>query len=123
LRYRQELFVRSIKDSFAVLCLPGVGPQSVRLYEAMYLGRIPVLFGQSIVYPLESKIDYAAFALFIEPEQVVHTGRILREWFALQSRDSLRQRWIAACKTWNDFFAPERKLENLLAEAKEKFGF
>ena len=121
LRRRQELFVQSIKDSVAVLCPPGVGPQSLRAYEVMYLGRIQVFFGRNTVYPLEDKIDYDSFGLFIEPEHIMHTGNILREWFARQTSGSLLRRWVTACKVWNEFFAPGRKLKSLLAEAKAKF--
>lgn len=121
-KVRQDLYRRSIKESLTVLCPPGVGPQSLRMHETMYLGRVPVLFGENAAYPLERHIDYKEFCLRVATADIMQTGRLLRDWLRGQSREELHARCVLACKTWNTHFRPETKLEFLLREAAELYG-
>jgi hypothetical protein len=123
LEQRREIFRKSIKESLTVLCPPGVGPQSIRMYEVMYLGRIPVIFGNEIVYPLERQVDYEAFCLRIPLERVMDTGSILQGWLAGRRREELYARGVLACKTWHKYFSPAQTLPTLLREAEALFGF
>jgi hypothetical protein len=125
LQAAQAAFLKSIAESFSVLCPPGVGPQSIRLYETMALGRIPVIFGTHVAYPLEGRpeenlIDYDEFCLRIPEEEILNTGSILKNFFAQTSEEELRARCILACRIWNRRFA-KGKLRTLLSEAKRKF--
>lgn len=114
---RQAEYLAGIRDSWAVLCPPGVGLQSYRMYETMYLGRIPVLFGDQAVYPLEKDIDYEAFSIRISGRDILDTGRILAAFFAAQSPESLARRCRQACAVWHRFFAPGKLPPLLLKEA------
>ncbi len=115
---RQQLYRRSLKKSLTVLCPPGVGPHSIRLYETMYMGRIPVIFGDEAVYPLENLIDYDGFCLRVPGGEIMETGNILKEWLRGQSEDVLMERCVRACRTWNACFAPDKLLPLMLDEAR-----
>jgi hypothetical protein len=101
---RQLLFRQIIKESLMVLCPPGVGPQSYRFYETLYYGRIPILFTRKIRYPLEHLIDYEGFCFFIEDDELLETGVIIKRILHEYSLDNLWDRCILACKTWNKYF-------------------
>jgi hypothetical protein len=120
---RQRRFVNTIRRSLTVLCPPGIGPQSVRMYETMYLGRISVLFDYDVVYPFEDRIDYGAFTLMIPREDVLGaTGPMLEEWLRGQSLDQLRERCALAAKTWCKWFAGPDRLRHMLEEGARLFG-
>ena len=119
---RQQLYRRSLNESLTVLCPPGVGPHSIRLYETMYMGRIPVIFGDEAVYPLENLIAYDAFCLHIPGDALMDTGSILNVWLHNQSEDALMKRCVRACRTWNTYFAPQKLLGFMLEAAREKAG-
>jgi hypothetical protein len=104
MRKRQETFRRVTKASLTVLCPPGIGPQSIRMYEVMYYGRIPILFTRKICYPFEDRIDYESFCLFIEEEDIPRTGSIVRRWLDEQGNRALWNKCVLACKTWNTWF-------------------
>ncbi len=123
LERRQSVFVRSLHDSICILCPPGVGPQSVRLYETMCMGRLPVLFDYKTLYPFPDKIDYSAFALIIPAEKLMHTGALLKEWLKRHSPEELSQKAVLARKVWWDYFSPAQYSRRLLEEAGRKFGF
>ncbi|CAK7071164.1 MAG: hypothetical protein DELT_01891 [Desulfovibrio sp.] len=118
---RQTLYKESLIRSLTILCPPGVGPYSFRMYETMYMGRIPVLFEDDPVYPLENAIDYAAFCIRIPRLEVMNTGEILRRKLWDTPLDELHQMGVLACRTWNSFLAPEKVLPFLMEEARERF--
>lgn len=118
---REALYRKSLKESLTVLCPPGVGPQSIRMYETMYMGRIPVIFTGRCLLPLRRTVDYGAFCLEIPEDALMDTGRILRDWLAGKSPEELHERCVLACKTWNARFAPAKLLPALLEEARRLF--
>jgi hypothetical protein len=116
-------FIRSLQRSISVLCPPGVGPQSVRMYEAMCMGRIPVLFDYNALYPLSEEIDFSAFSLIIPGEDVMHTGNILQEWLGKHSEREILDKWLLARKTWLRYFSPDAWVCALLRQAEKKFAW
>ncbi len=51
-------FYDNLRDSDYVLCVRGAGNFSVRFYEALAMGRIPVLIDTDCALPLEGKINW-----------------------------------------------------------------
>lgn len=118
---RQRLYRKSLRESLTVLCPPGIGPHSIRMYETMYMGRIPVLFGDSAVYPLERKMDLGAFCLRIPKGALLETGVILKNWMGSRTEEELHAMCVLACRAWNAYLAPGKLLPYLLEEARDRF--
>lgn len=118
---RQDLYRASLKESLTVLCPPGVGPLSIRFYETMCMGRIPVIFGDDAVYPLERLVGYESFCLRVPGAEIMDTGNILKAWLAGQPEEILHGRGVAACRAWNRYLTPEKALPHLLREARARF--
>ena len=78
-KYRTE-FVNNIMDSDYTLCVKGGGNFSVRLYETLSLGRIPLVVDTDNVFPLEEKINYREFCLFVSYKNLDKTGRLLLDY-------------------------------------------
>lgn len=119
---RQRLYLEATRQSLTVLCPPGISPHSVRMYETMHLGRIPVLFGEEAVYPFADEIDYAAFCLTVPSAEIMHTGRTLKDFLRSRPLEELQAMCALACKTWNTRLGPAKKLPALLAAARKKYG-
>lgn len=120
---RQERFRRVTRASLTVLCPPGVGPQSIRLYETLYYGRIPVLFTRKVRYPLEHLIDYERFCFFIDEDEIMETGPVLSRLLAEHSTEELRERCVLACKIWNRYFRRDlfsRRVISMLGECLDR---
>ncbi|MDR1685067.1 MAG: glycosyltransferase family 47 protein [Desulfovibrio sp.] len=113
-KLKHERQFRNItKASLTVLCPPGVGPQSARMYECLYYGRIPVLFLHDIRYPLEHIINYEDFCLFIDKEDIIRTGEIVRDFIMKHSREELHQKCILARKTHVQYFRNEDRVKHI----------
>lgn len=62
----RKQFVANIFDADYSLCVRGDGNSSIRFYEALSLGRIPLLLDTACVLPLEEKIDYKKFCVIVD---------------------------------------------------------
>jgi hypothetical protein len=70
-------YVAHLRDSVFVLCPRGRGPSSVRLYETLRAGRVPVILADDWVPP--AAIPWESCSLTIPEADISRLGRLLRE--------------------------------------------
>ena len=56
--YLRSTYKKSIERCKFVLCPRGRGSNSIRFYEALNFGKIPILISDDVKLPLESKINH-----------------------------------------------------------------
>lgn len=59
-----------MSNNLFTFCYRGRGNFSVRFYETIMRGRIPIVITTDNVFPYEDKIDYSRIGLFIEEESL-----------------------------------------------------
>jgi hypothetical protein len=59
-------FVRNVIDSDYVACVRGGGNFSLRLYETLCCGRIPIVIDTDCVLPFADSIDWPSHAVFCD---------------------------------------------------------
>jgi hypothetical protein len=59
-------FYDNLRDSDYVLCVRGAGNFSMRFYEALAMGRIPILINTDCALPLEDAIDWKKHVVWVE---------------------------------------------------------
>jgi len=69
LKTTQE-FYDNIRDSDYVLAVRGAGNFSVRFYEALAMGRVPVFINTDCLLPLENKIDWKKHVVWVEENEI-----------------------------------------------------
>lgn len=74
-------FVDNIIGSDFVLAPKGDGNSSARFYEALSIGRIPVLIDTEMIMPLEGVINYSAFTLRVPYEDIGDLPRVVRDFY------------------------------------------
>ena len=89
---------RLLSAKFA-LCPRGVGPATFRTYEAMALGRAPVIVSDEWIAP--EGPDWSTFALVISESRIDQLAAIVRE-----REQEWRQMGDAAYEAWRNHFAP-----------------
>jgi hypothetical protein len=105
-----QSFIDSVLDSHFVLCPRGYGPTSMRLFEVMQLGRVPVVIGDS--WEPVPNAPWKTCAVFVTEDQVIQIPSILEK---LKSRAP--EMGNQARKTWEHHFSPERSLDQLIDAA------
>lgn len=86
-RMHQE-FLSNMSDTDFVLCPKGDGNYSIRFFETLSLGRIPILIDTDMALPLEGELDYSKFVLRI-PHTELHTlpDRVVELYSSLSSEE------------------------------------
>ena len=88
---KRKQFVSNIFDADYALCVRGDGNSSIRFYEALSLGRIPLLLDTACVFPLEDKIDYKEFCVFVDHKDLAHIDERLIQFHAACSPEKFEQ--------------------------------
>lgn len=97
---RMRRYVETLIDSKFVLCPRGLGTGSVRLFETMALGRVPVILSDGWVAP--TGLAWEEFSLRVPEARAAEVPALL---------EAAEQRWesmaVAARRAYDEWFAPE----------------
>lgn len=74
-------YIENINQSDFILAVRGGGNFSLRFYEALSLGRIPLFVDTDCVLPLENEIDYKNFVLFVDYRNLDKIDGILSDFY------------------------------------------
>ncbi|HEY5919928.1 MAG TPA: exostosin family protein [Chryseolinea sp.] len=96
----QLQYAALITDSKFVLCPKGGGPASIRLFEVMKAGRVPVIISDNFVFPVGP--DWNKCSIYVSENQIHEIPRLLEK----EEANWLEKSRLAR-KYWEDFFAPD----------------
>lgn len=68
----REEYICNINSSDMVLCCRGAGNFSYRLYEAMSLGRVPIIVDTDIVLPCDDVIDWKSISVWVDNVNLIN---------------------------------------------------
>lgn len=89
LEQARKEYVTNIQESLFTLAPRGDGNYSLRFYETLSLGRIPVLIDTDMRLPLENIVPYESCIVRVPYTDVGHIDRILLEFWNSASEDDL----------------------------------
>ena len=105
-------YVGLAKRSQFVLCPRGVAPASIRLFEAMMMGRVPVILSDEWLPPAGP--DWDKFSLRIAEDDAARVPQLLEEKEAVADEMGLRAR-----TEWEKYFSPEIVFHRIVEECLE----
>jgi len=97
-----------IQNSLLVLAPRGCGSYSIRFFEILAAGRIPVLIADNYLPPLNWLIDYDDFIFRIPQSQLLNIKQHIGEIFKQNSLAELHARCLKARKFWEEYLSPEK---------------
>ncbi|MEK7172576.1 MAG: exostosin family protein, partial [Patescibacteria group bacterium] len=74
-------YIDNISNSDFTLAVKGYGNFSLRFYETLSLGRIPLFINTDCVLPLEDRIDYRDFVVFIDYKNLNQVDKIVADFY------------------------------------------
>ncbi len=98
-------FVRNILDSDYTLCMRGGGNFSVRFYETLSLGRIPVFIDTDCLLPWHNQVDYRKYFVWIEQGEIPHAAEKLADFHAGLSADDFEQLQLNCRRLWVEYLS------------------
>jgi hypothetical protein len=101
------------------LCPRGRGLNSIRFFEALRLGKIPVLIADDTKLPLENRIKYNQFVIRVPESEVLNIENYILDW---KNNNDIEQASKLALKTSLIYFSdPEKFIKISLKELPESF--
>lgn len=111
--YRENLL-----NSDLALVIKGDGNYSYRFYEALSLGRVPVLLDTQCVLPMEDSIDYDSFMLRVDFRELSSLDTRIREWW-----NSLTpEKFNTMQKKAREAFEQQLRIDRFLVQAIDTLG-
>jgi hypothetical protein len=100
-------FVNNILNSDYTLCMRGGGNFSVRFYETLCLGRIPIFIDTDCLLPFQDEIDYKAIFPWIDIKDLLYAAEIVRDFHAKLSNDDFIDLQKACRDLWLEHMIPD----------------
>lgn len=106
---QKKEFEDNMNGNLFTLCYRGRGNFSVRFYETLMRGRIPIQINSSSIFPYEDEIDYSDVGIFIEEEDLETTNieKIVKDYYNSKSADELLQIQKNNRRIYEEYFHPD----------------
>lgn len=111
-RSRRE-FIENLDTSDYALCARGLANCSIRFYEAISLGRIPVFINTHCVLPYDDLVEWRRICVWVEEKDISRIGSILAEAHRTMSVDEFAQRQVRAREYFENWITPSGFFKNL----------
>ena len=100
-------FINNIINNDYTFCMRGGGNYSLRLYETLCLGRIPLFINTDCILPFENIIDWEGLCLWVEEGDINKIGQIVLDFHSSMSNDEFIERQIKCREIWEKFLSKE----------------
>lgn len=105
-------FVENMEQSTYVLCVRGIGNYSLRFYETLAMGRIPLFINTNCVLPYSDFIDWGARMPWVEWQDRDHAGRRLLAYHGSLAAGELEDRQRDLRALWEEWLSPDGFFRN-----------
>lgn len=105
-RSRRE-FVENVLGTDYTLCMRGGGNFSVRFYEALALGRIPVLIDTDCPIPYRERVDWLRYIPWIDASELEDAPQIVADFHTRLTPQGFRDLQLACRQLWVEWLSPD----------------
>ncbi len=115
----EKEYIESIVNTHFVLAPKGNGNASVRFFEALSLGRFPVLINTDCELPLKNYIPYDKFVITVDHTRIKDTEQAILDFFDSLDNKEFKKRQYMAREAF-ELLRPGSFLKIALSELKQK---
>lgn len=109
-------YYNNIAESDYVLCVRGAGNFSVRFYETLMMGKIPVFVNTDCLLPFEDKINWKNHVVWVEWDNRKNIASIVSNFHAKLTEDDYIGLQIANRKLWKETLSVKNMIDMLIEE-------
>lgn len=111
-------FYQNIRNNLFTICLRGLGNYSVRFYQTLAMGRIPVLIDTDSAVPFINQMEGSDFFIRIPYEQQAEIPKILVEFVAEKTPEQLHDYQMRCRQIWENHYQKDAMMGQLAKELK-----
>lgn len=95
-------FYNNLRDSDYVVCVRGAGNFSVRFYETLAMGRIPVLINTDCALPFDEEVDWKKHIVWVEYNERNDVAKKVKEFHEALSKEDFIDLQHANRNLWKE---------------------
>ena len=95
-------FLDNVAGSDYTVCVRGGGNFSVRFYEALAMGRVPIFIDTDCVLPYSSVIDWRRLTVWIDESELADADRLVARFHETLNDEEFRTRQLEARTVWSE---------------------
>jgi hypothetical protein len=99
-----ERYIEMLGSSEFSLCPRGTGISSVRLFESMAMGAIPVVIADGYKFPLQNVIKWTDISIQVKQSQISKIGKVLHENYTKDGINDMRERML---RIYDEYLSPD----------------
>lgn len=103
----RKQFISAIKDSDLALAVRGDGNYSLRFFEILSMGRIPLFIDTDTPLPLENEIDFDSFILRVDFKDLERLPEIINDFWQKNSENNFKDMQKMAKQAFKLRLSPE----------------
>jgi hypothetical protein len=100
-------YVNTMAKSDYILCVRGNGNYSIRLYETLCCGKIPVFINTDCVLPYEFAIDWKKYCVWVEEDEIPQIAKKVAEFHQQISPQDFIDLQYECRRLWKEWLSPE----------------
>ncbi|HAS58141.1 MULTISPECIES: exostosin family protein [unclassified Algoriphagus] len=97
-------FFENINRNLFTVCIRGFGNYSVRFFQTLAMGRIPVVIESDSLLPFESQLNYDKFIVKVPFENRLRADKYIHEFLKDKTLVDLQRIQSECRKVWLDYF-------------------
>ena len=109
-------FYNNLKDSDYVVCVRGAGNFSVRFYETLAMGRIPVFINTDCALPFDNEIDWKKQVVWVDYKERTQVAQKVKEFHEALSKNDFIDLQLANRILWQEKLTMGGFFKNFLDE-------
>ena len=110
-------YIKNILESDFSLAVKGDGNFSIRFYEILSLGRVPLFVNTDCVLPLEDVINYDDFILKVDYKNIKHTAQIVSDFYGNLPENEFVSMQIKAREVFENYLRIDKYFEYVFSDA------
>jgi len=107
------VFIDNIINNDYTFCMRGGGNYSIRFYETLCLGRVPIFIDTNCVLPFEEKIDWKNLCLWVDENNIDRIGELIIDFHSSITNKEFKERQLYAREVWEKYLSKEGFTEKL----------
>jgi hypothetical protein len=116
-------YVNNIINSDYTLCYRGAANYSLRLYETLCLGRIPLFIDTDCVLPFENEIPWKDICLWVEESEMDHLGEKVTDYHHSMNGTQFREKQVQCRQIWEQYCTKEGFINHFHQFLNQQYSF
>lgn len=100
-------FLNNMSDADYAICVRGSGNFSVRFYEALAMGRVPVFVDTDCVLPYREQIDWRRYTIWVDDRDALDAPALVASQHARLPPQAFVSRQLECRRLWEERLTPD----------------